>query len=521
MSKGRLKLWFEAGVTSLSVRSFVIEETVSQPFEVAVMARSHDASIDLEALVGRPAALIIEGGVKFGAYDMRRRFQGVLHTAEQVRVETSMKGESTYTLRIAPVLWLLGQRRNTRIFQHLSIPDIVAQILGEWSVDHVWQVNRGAYPKLEYRAQYGETDLAFVSRLLEEAGIAYTFPDHDGAGSQLTFSDALAAGKAHPASPLVFVDTPSRDDEREYVTRLHLRHVVRPGAFTIRDYDFRHPDFTLQSEAPKAKAPEDRLEQYVFHDGAMLTEGGRGGDTPVADDKGVARHDERAGKDLADRSLSAARHEKRLLTYETNTLSLAPGVVFVADGHPQRELEGRRLLATGFKLSGTASTEWEIEGRAVFCDDGYRPPLATPKPEARGVETAVVVGPPGEEIHTDEFGRVRVQFPWDREGKGDDDSSCWLRVSQGWAGTGFGSIMIPRVGQEVLVGFVGADPDRPLVVGRVFNMKRQVPYKLPDHKSRSTWKSDSYPGGGGFNEIMFEDAKERELVFVQAQKNLC
>jgi type VI secretion system secreted protein VgrG len=137
-----------------------------------------------------------------------------------------------------------------------------------------------------------------------------------------------------------------------------------------------------------------------------------------------------------------------------------------------------------------------------------------------GVQSATVVGQAGQEIHTDEFGRVRVQFPWDREGKFDEHSSCWIRVSQGWAGTGYGMLVLPRIGQEVLVGFLQGDPDQPVVVGRVFNAAEQVPYKLPDHKTRSTWKSDSSLGHNGFNEIMFEDLKTKELIYIQAEKDL-
>jgi type VI secretion system secreted protein VgrG len=160
-----------------------------------------------------------------------------------------------------------------------------------------------------------------------------------------------------------------------------------------------------------------------------------------------------------------------------------------------------------------------MAGQAVFTDAPYRPAITTPKPDVVGVQSATVVGPKGQEIHTDEFGRVRVQFPWDREGKSDELSSCWIRVSQGWAGTGYGMIVLPRVGQEVLVGFLQGDPDQPIVVGRVFNATQQVPYGLPGNKTRSTWKSDSSPGSGGFNEIMFEDLQGQELVYVQAEKN--
>ncbi len=162
-----------------------------------------------------------------------------------------------------------------------------------------------------------------------------------------------------------------------------------------------------------------------------------------------------------------------------------------------------------------------MQANAVFADDKapYKPPMKTAKPKVMGVQSATVVGPPGQEIHVDEFGRVRAQFPWDREGKHDDFSSCWIRVSQGWAGTGFGMVLLPRIGQEVLVGFLEGDPDQPIIVGRVFNAVENVPYILPEHKTRSTWKSESSPGGGGFNEIMFEDLKGQELVWEQAEKN--
>ncbi|MCK6588551.1 MAG: type VI secretion system tip protein VgrG [Polyangiaceae bacterium] len=188
--------------------------------------------------------------------------------------------------------------------------------------------------------------------------------------------------------------------------------------------------------------------------------------------------------------------------------------------HPHAALtDSTRLLVTEFSVEGTPEAEWSMSGRAVFTDVPYRPPQRTQKPRVEGVQSATVVGPAGQEIHTDEFGRVRVQFPWDREGKLDDGSSCWIRVSQGWAGTGYGMIVIPRVKQEVLVGFMEGDPDQPIIVGRVYNATQGVPYKLPDHKTRSTWKSDSSLGSDGFNEIMFEDLKGQELVWEQAEKN--
>ncbi|MRG97576.1 type VI secretion system Vgr family protein [Polyangium spumosum] len=505
----------------LSVRTFSVREAISEPFEVSILARSHDASIDLEGIVGKGAAFLMERGDHFSIGQARRRWEGICTHIEQVRVEDSETGESTYTLTIMPKLWVLGQRTGYRVFQHVSIPDIVDRVLGEWNIQHKWAIDRGAHPRLEYRVQYGESELAFLSRLLEEAGIAYTFPDEDGAGTMLQFSDALAAGKPHPRSPLTFDDSPNRTAPKEYVTAVQMSHHVRPGAYVLRDHDFRRPDFTIQGEAPRAKDPEHRYEQFHFRPGALLVEDTKGASaTPAADDKGITRRDEGFGATRATQSLQAERHEKRVITYATNSMILSPGVVFVIQDHPHQGLAKQRLLVTELCLSGSVVTEWEMTGRAVFAADSYRPPMVTPKPKALGMESAVVVGPRGQEIHTDEFGRVRVQFPWDREGKHDDDSSSWIRVSQGWAGTGFGSITLPRVGQEVLVGFLGGDPDQPIVMGRVFNGKNLVPYKLPEHKTRSALKSASSPGGGGSNEIMFEDAKGKELVYVQAQRDL-
>ncbi|MFT3766442.1 MAG: type VI secretion system tip protein TssI/VgrG [Minicystis sp.] len=510
-----IELSFESGETSLSVRSFRVEERVSQPFSVSVVARSPH-QIDLESIVGRAASLRIVSGVAF-LERPERAWSGVCQHIEQVRAEPT--GLSTYELHLKPYLWLLTQRRGYRVHQHLSIPDIIDRVLDAWNIEPSWSIERARYPRLEYRVQYGESDYAFFCRLLEEAGIAFTFRSEDG-DSRLVLSDALHTGE--PRSPsLVFDDSPNESAEQEVVTELRLSHEVRPGAYSIRDHDFRRPAFTLLGEADRAAPPEDRYEQYRYQPGAFLVEGAKGGETPVADDKGVARHDERFGRDRAARALAGERAGRRSVSFRTNVLDLAPGSVFRVEDHPHQAIANdRRLLSVEQTIEGGFGTEWTVRTRAFFADEPYRPPLITPRPIVEGVQSATVVGPSGQEIHTDEFGRVRVQFPWDREGKNDDESSSWMRVSQGWAGTGFGLINLPRVGQEVLVGFLEGDPDQPMIVGRVFNAKNPVPYPLPAHRTRSTWKSRSSPGGDGENEIMFEDLEGKELVWVQAEKDL-
>ena len=517
-----LELSFASGESSLSVRRLAVREGVSSLFTVEVMARSEEASINLEALVGKAGSLRALSGYAFAAFGGARLWTGVVSFAEQitgVQTAASERALSTYFFRIVPHLWLLTQRQGYRIYQHLSIPDIADKLLAEWGITPAWKVDRGTYPKLEYKVQYGETDHAFLCRLLEEAGIAFTFPDDEANGSIVTFAD-----KPHQRPPrtvsVVYEDNPTQSAEREFVTKVHLTHEVRPGAHTARDYDFRNPAFALFAEAPKAPGPEDAYEQYHYRPGGMLVEGGKAGGTPAADDHGVARYEQRYGKDRAQRALEADRTGKRAVSFETNAIDLWPGVVFGVDHHPHAEL-GEKLLVTELRIEHTVGEAWSMAARAVFAKDPYRPALVTRKPQIHGVQSAMIVGPRGQEIHTDELGRVRVQFPWDREGQSDDHSSCWIRVSQGWAGTGFGMINLPRIGQEVLVGFLDGDPDQPIVVGRVFNAIQQVPYKLPENKTVSGWKTSTTPGGdGGYNEIKLEDKKNLELIYVQAQKNL-
>lgn len=510
-------LSFASGEDSLSVRRFSVEEAVSALFRVSIWAVSPNASLDLEALVGKPVSFAVESGLSF-ALTGGRAWAGVVSFIEQEQPEAT--GLSTYHLRLSPSLWLLGHRTNHRLFQHLSIPEIVDKILAEWGILRDFRADRQKCPPLELKVQYGESDLAFVDRLLEEAGLAYTFLNDAAGRSQLVISDALSAAPVRSAV-LPYVDNPNEAAEKEYVSEVRLAHEVRPGAFAYRDHDFRNPSFPLLAEAPRIAAPEDRYEQYHYAPGAFLVEGSPPMDTPAADDQGVARHQIKYGAALAERALAGARADRRQVAFSTNAHDLMPGAVFSMSGHPHAELStSARLLVTRFRLEGSFGGQWSGAGSAVFTDSPYRPARRHGKPEVTGVQSATVVGPSGQEIHTDEFGRARVQFPWDREGKSDDHSSCWMRVSQGWAGVGYGMITIPRIGQEVLVGFLDGNPDQPVVVGRVYNATQAVPYKLPDHKTRSTWKTNSSPGGGGDNELMFEDAKGSELVWMQAEKNL-
>jgi type VI secretion system secreted protein VgrG len=189
--------------------------------------------------------------------------------------------------------------------------------------------------------------------------------------------------------------------------------------------------------------------------------------------------------------------------------------------HPQRELaDDKKLLVLTSRISGKSFADMAHQVEVRSADLPYCPPLRQHKPSVNGVENATVVGPPGEEIHTDEFGRVRVQFHWDREGHRDENSSCWIHVSQPWSGAGYGGSNLPRVGQEVIVDFLGGDPDRPVITGRVYTNLQKTPYRLPENKTRSGWRSNSSPSTGGYNELMFEDRAGNELVHMRAERNM-
>ena len=506
-----LELSFASKEDSLSVRHFAVREEISSLFEVAVLARSPLEEIDLEGIVGQGAGFALDSGV-IHLTTTTRIWTGICSHMELVQAEPT--GLSTYSLKIVPALWRTTLRRNNRIFQHQTIPDIVSKVLAEWKIEPELRLS-AKYLEHEYRAQYGETDFAFISRLLEEAGIAYFFT-HSGPQSVLVLSDEPTTGDARPS--LHFVDNPSQAAEKEFVTKVKLAQQVKPGRFTVRDFDFRNQlDAQLFAEA--RAATEAAYEQYNYEPGAFWYEPGQGGDTPVADDRGVARTNPSEGDKLVQRHLDAERRARRALAYETNVVDLSPGTLLAIDPHPRKDIAGKKLLVIDSSLEGEPGTAWTMKGHAVYADVTYRPQRRTPRPRVQGVQSAVVVGPPGQEIYVDELGRVRVQFHWDREGSYDDGSASWMRVSQGWAGSGQGFLNLPRVGQEVLVEFFEGDPDRPVITGRVFSYTRRVPYKLPDDKTKSGWKTESSPGAGGFNELSFEDAVGREVVHIQAQKD--
>ncbi len=503
------------------VLEFQGREAISQPYRFDLELVSERPDLDLESLLHRPAFLAFApdgSGI-----------HGLVHQAAQGE---SGKRLTRYRLTLVPQLAYLAHRTNQRIFQHLSVPQIVAKVLEEHGIQadaYRFQLGPVIYPPREYCVQYDETDLHFIQRLCEEEGIHYHF-QHSTAGHVLVFGDDLTvfpklAATAYQQDSGLVADQP-------VIKRFGLRLETRTSRVTRRDYDFEKPRLTMEAAFHSDFQPD--LEDYDYP--GHFTERAR-------------------GKHLSQRALERHRHDYELAEGESDQPRLASGHFLPLGEHPRSDWnqlwlltevrhEGKQpqvleesttnvpvqhgpapspLWGEGWGEGARASSHFHQGYRNRFTatpwDIPFRPPLDHPKPKVLGSQTAAVTGPAGEEIHCDEYGRVKVQFHWDRHGQADDKTSCWLRVSSSWAGDRYGGIAIPRVGMEVLVTFLEGDPDQPLVTGCLYHKEHQVPYDLPANKTRTVFKTLSSPGGGGYNELRIEDRKGAEQIYVHAQRD--
>lgn len=527
-------VWFVgAGETIFDVTDFSIEEPINGLFQVVVHASSPDGTIDPTTFIGKGGAFRF----RHHAGDLVRA--GICSEAAQVQNQPDGAVTlSTYRFVIVSALSRTTLRVNNRNFQGLTVPEIVFAILDEWKIPYDKDLKE-PHRKHEYRVQYNETDFAFISRLLEEEGISYWF-DHaikSGAGSTVTsvfFSDQPELGKS--LGPFPYRQTGAHktfQDGENVIFNVVVTQRMKFGTSTIRDFDLRlAPDLNLaHSERAVGATPEElKYEDYQYAPGAFRAIGdGDAQPTPVADNPLKVRTVDEQKTLRMKREIGSARNGHTTISFQTSALEWAPGdVLLIGKGdqkHPSPQVNGKKMLVTRRRLSGSTSGIRDQRIDVTPADVPYRPARKTPKARILGLQSAIVVGPKDQEIHTDELGRVRVQFHWDREHGYDEKSSCWIRVSQGWAGSGFGLIALPRVGHEVLVGFYEGDPDRPVVVGRVFNRRNVVPETLAAHKTKSGWRTESSGGAQsqssrGYNELLFEDAKGQESISIRAQKNM-
>ncbi len=488
----------------LLFRAMRAQEELSRLSEYRLELLSEKGDVNLDKLLGTPMAVTLEnvGG-------KTRYFNGyVTRMAQGGRYGKYHR----YLAVVRPWLWFLTRTADCRIFQDQSVEEILKTVFEdhEATADFTFELAQ-RYGKWNYCVQYRETDFNFVSRLMEQEGIYYYFR-HAEKRNTLVLTDAssqhqpVAGYKSIP----YFISGPQPSPEEEYVSSWEFSREIQPGIYVHDDYDLVKPSVELLTRKavtrPFAQGP------YEIYDYP-----GEYSEKPDGEHWAEVRLDE-LGSDIA------AAHAS------TGARGVTVGASFTLEGFPRVDQNREHVVVSttydlryggyeGIEDQGTTSCQCDFVAMSTV--QQFRPRRSTPKPFVQGPQTAIVVGPDGEEIFTDEYGRVKVQFHWDRLGKKNENSSCWIRVSHPWAGTHWGTISTPRIGQEVIVDFLEGDPDQPIITGRVYNHEQMPPYDLPANKTQSGMKSRSSLGGtpDNFNEIRFEDLKGAEQLFIHAEKN--
>ncbi len=483
-----------------------ITESLSGLFAMDLELLSESVVLDFETILGKQVAvrLNLPG-------DTERFFNGFIGHFKAGGIRD---GLLSYTARVYPWLWFLTHTRDCRIFQQRTVPEIIEIVFKSLGFNDYQLRLNGTYKQWEYCVQYRESDFNFVSRLMEHEGIFYYFT-HEKDRHIMVLGDSnsiIEPFSGFETIPFKHNNTASGDSiSVESIRTFEIEKQIHPGAYYQRDFDFKVPgkNLTTTDSIPNG---HDHGEYEIYEYPGHYTE----------TDHGNAYTKMR---------MEAIRTGYETISCESDARGIATGFSFELTDHPNDSYNKKYLVISaqyhlstvGSFQSGVAMGEgvgYQVYFNAIDYETPYRPLVKTHKPTVEGPQTAIVSGPKGDEIHTDEYGRVKVQFHWDREGQRDENSSCWIRVSQLWAGKKWGAMYIPRIGQEVIVEFLEGDPDQPIITGRVYNGKSMPPYTLPDEKTKSTIKSYSSKGGDGFNEIRFEDKKGKEQVFFHAERNM-
>lgn len=475
------------GKDKLLVRSFAGEEHLSGLFQYRLELLSEYDSLDFSQIVGKSVTLTLSlpGGSSQYVNGIVGRF-----------VQGGQTDRMTYYYAdLHPWLWMLTMSMNCKIFQNVTAPDIIQKVFSDLGFTDYRNSLTATYQTREYCVQYNETAFAFVSRLMEEEGIFYFF-EHSASKHTLVLADDVSAYLTAPGVATVKWRPVSKGEREEInaITHCALEQQLTSGQFKTTDYNFEMPQTSL-----------------------LVTASGSDTSRSIFEYPGnYSKQD--PGETVANTRLAEMEAMGKTLTGTSTCRAFHCGCKFTLQDHYRSDVNGDYVLRsiTHHGEDGHYSNRFVAFPSATT----FRPPRHTPRPKIVGSQTALVTGKSGEEIWTDKYGRIKVKFHWDQADAKDETSSCWIRVAQGWAGKQWGSMFLPRVGQEVVVSFLDGDPDRPLVTGSVYNAEQTTPYTLPDDQTKSTIKSNSSKGGEGFNELRFEDKKGSEEVFLQAQKDL-
>ncbi|MEI7088407.1 type VI secretion system tip protein VgrG [Pectobacterium versatile] len=484
--------------STFSVVDFQLSEALNQPFALSLNLASPLPGIDFGAVLDQPCELLVwyEG-------ELQRRVSGIISAFAQG--DTGFR-RTRYQAEVRPALWRLGLRTNARLFQAQKPEAIIGTLLEEAGITDYAFALRNEHAVREYCVQYRESDLAFITRLAAEEGL-YFFHEFEEGKHRLVFADdagALAKG------PELFFNLATQGlSEGAYVRRFRYAEAVRTAEVALKDYSFKTPAYGLLHNKMSGELEHQRESYQHF------------------DYPGRFKQDP-SGKAFTGYRLDALRAGAMTGSGESNAAELMPGSSFTLTEHPNLTLNiAWQLVAITHSGQQPQALEEESGGEPTTYSNSFEVVKASTtwradlpyKPMVDGPQIATVVGPAGEEIYCDQYGRVKLQFPWDRYGASDDQSSCWVRVSQGWAGGQYGLIAIPRIGHEVIVSFLEGDPDQPIVTGRTFHATNPSPYPLPANKTRTSIRTSTHKGAG-FNELRFEDQAGQEEVFIHAQKDM-
>ncbi|AFR04705.1 type IV secretion protein Rhs [Pectobacterium carotovorum subsp. carotovorum] len=486
----------EAG--TFAVVDFRLDEGLNRPFSLSLSLASALPDVDFGAVLDQPCELMIwyEG-------ELKRRVSGIISGFTQG--DTGFR-RTRYQIEVRPALWRLGLRTNARIFQAQKPEAIIGALLEEAGITDYAFALRNEHAVREYCVQYRESDLAFITRLAAEEGM-YFFHEYEEGKHRVVFADD--AGALTKGPELFFNLATQGLSEGEYVRRFHYAERVSTAEVELKDYSFKTPAYGLSHKKMSGELSHQR-ESYQHYDYP-----GRYKQDP-------------SGKAFSGYRLDALRSGAVTSEGESNCAGLMPGNTFTLTEHPNATLNAVwQTVSVTHVGQQPQALEEESGGEPTTMSNSFAVVKGTTtwraampyKPMVDGPQIATVVGPTGEEIYCDQYGRVKLQFPWDRYGASNDQSSCWVRVSQGWAGGQYGMIAIPRIGHEVIVSFLEGDPDQPIVTGRTFHATNPSPYPLPANKTRTVLRTKTHQGEG-FNELRFEDQAGQEEIYIHGQKDL-
>jgi type VI secretion system secreted protein VgrG len=497
----------------IKFRSFNGDESLSKLFEFSIQMQSDSRDLAAPDILGQSITIEINA-----LHDSKRYLNGQCTHFEYTGVaETETGRYYKYIATLRPTFWYATRSSDFKVFQKMDVPSIIKDRLSKYpfAID---DRTTTAYPILDYCVQYRESDFAFTSRLMEKEGIYYFF-EHSMGDHVLVLCDSIAAHAPYPdyeSVPFYAPDMTYSDDARDHYSAWSVSHTVDPGTYATDDFDFKQPaaDLSITKNNPRPHA-NSSYEIYDFPGGYT--------------DMGDAEH-------YSQVRMEELQNGNEIVTGKGEVRGAAVGFLFTLENH-KREDQNREYLITRVKYSarddkyesaGSGSSYfYNAEVVTIPSSEIFRPKRVTPIPRTFGSESAIITGPKGEEIYTDQYGRIKLQFHWDRYGTWDENSSCWIRVASPWAGSNFGGIFIPRIGQEVLVDFINGNPDRPMVVHRVYNEDNMPPWDLPANDTQSGYLTRSTRGGaagpglrdgaGDANAVRFDDRLGAEELWIHAQ----